>query len=86
MRREEILAQQLEVVQNDLQAQADYEEKEYALDVIRAYAKWYENYPPTEDLNFPFSFKAAQVGNDPYLERLMQAFTVAGKVFTYQFV
>lgn len=86
MKREQLLVLQLEEVQSELQANADYKEKEYALDVIRAYAKWYENYPPTEDLNFPFQFKASQVGNDPYMQRLANAFTAAGKVITYVFV
>lgn len=85
MKREELLAQQLESVQSELQANADYEEREYALDVIRAYAKWYENYPPTEDLNFPLQFPAS-LANDPYMQRLVNAFTAAGKVITYVFV
>lgn len=73
-------------VQTELQANADYQEKEFASDVIRAYARWYENNAPTENLVFPFAFKNALVGSDPYLVRLQNAFTAANKVITYNFV
>lgn len=84
--RKNILVQKLTEVQSDLQLNANWDETELSLEIIRAYAKWFENYPPTEDLNFPFQFKASQVQNDPYMQRLVNAFTAAGKVITYVFV
>jgi hypothetical protein len=76
----------LQSVQTDLQSDADYEEKEFASDIIRAFARYYENFPPANNLEFPFQFKSSQVGTDPYLVRLLQAFASAGKVCIYNFI